>query len=97
LLSDKDLIKDFYKNLIKALNFTKNKDSNLIIGDFDTKIGEGEISGVVGKFGLGIQNYCGERLIQFYMEKKLTVMKLVLNSPKDDNTLGNLLLIQKNT
>jgi len=62
-----DLIKNFYIDLNKALNYTKSRDTNLIMGDFNAKIGEGEISGVVGKFGLGTRNDRREKLIQFCM------------------------------
>lgn len=60
--------------LIKALNYTKIRDTNLIMGDFNTKIGEREIPGVVGKFELGTRNDRGEKLIQFCTRKNLTVI-----------------------
>lgn len=39
--SDEELIEDFYEDLIKALKYTKDRDTNLIMGDFNAKIGEG--------------------------------------------------------
>jgi|UniRef100_A0A2S2QFY1 exonuclease III len=79
---DEDLINNFYIDLNKALNYTKSRDTNLIMGDFNAKIGEGEISRVVGKFGLGTRNDRGEKLIQFCMENKLTVMNTCFKLPK---------------
>ena len=43
----------------------------LIIGDWNAKVGSQEIPGVIGKFGLGVQNEAGQRLIEFCQEKAL--------------------------
>ena len=37
----------------------------MIIGDWNANIGIQEIPGVMGKFGLGVQNEAGKRLIEF--------------------------------
>ena len=42
-----------------------------IIGDWNTKVGNQEIPGVKGKFGLGVQNEAGQRLIEFCQENTL--------------------------
>ena len=39
-----------------------------MIGDWNAKIGSQEIPGVIGKFGLGVQNEAGQRLIEFFQE-----------------------------
>ena len=41
------------------------------IGDWNAKIGSQEIPGVIGKFGLGVQNEAGQRLIEFCQENAL--------------------------
>ena len=40
----------------------------LALGDWNAKVGSQEIPGVTGKFGLGIQNEAGQRLIEFCWE-----------------------------
>ena len=40
------------------------KDVFFIIGDWNAKVGSQETSGVTGKFGLGIRNEAGQRLIR---------------------------------
>ena len=35
---------------------------SFIIGDWNAKVGSQEIPGVMGKFGLGVQNEAGQRL-----------------------------------
>ena len=42
------------------MNTKKKKDVLFIIGDWNAKIGSQEISGVTGKFGLGVQNEAGQ-------------------------------------
>ena len=55
----------FYDNLQHLLELTPKKDVFFIIGDWNAKVGSQEISGVTGKFGLGIQNEVRQSLIEF--------------------------------
>ena len=41
----------------------KKKKILFITGDWNAKVGSQEIPGVTGKFGLGVQNGAGKRLI----------------------------------
>ena len=52
-----------------------------IIGDRNVKVGSLEIPEVTGKFGLGVQNEAGKRLIEFCQENAL-----VLQTPSSNNT-----------
>ena len=54
----------FYEDLQDLLELTHQKDAIFIIGDLNTKVGSQEIPGVTGKFGLGVQNEAGQRLIE---------------------------------
>ena len=54
-----------YKDL---LELTPKKHVLFIIGDWNTKVGSQETPGVTGKFGLGMQNEAGQRLIEFCQE-----------------------------
>ena len=44
-----------------------------IIRDWNAKVGSQEIPGVTGKFGLGVQNEAGQRLIEFCQENALVI------------------------
>ena len=44
-----------------------------MIGDWNKKIGSQGIPGVTGKFGLGVQNEAGQRLIEFCQENALVI------------------------
>ena len=61
-------VERFYKDLQDLLERTPKKDVLFIIGDWNAKVGSHETPGVTGKFGLGIQNEAGHRLIEFCQE-----------------------------
>ena len=61
-------VERFYEDLKDLLELTLKKDVLFIIGDWNAKVGTQEITGVTGKFGLGIQNEAGQRLIEFCQE-----------------------------
>ena len=58
----------FCEDLQDLLELTPKKDVLFIIGDWNAKVGSQETPGVTGKFGLGIQNGVGQRLIDFCHE-----------------------------
>ena len=53
----------FYEDLRDILELTPKKDVIFTIGEWNAKVGSQETPGVSGKFGLGIQNETGQRLI----------------------------------
>ena len=63
----------FYEDLEDLLELTPKKDVLFIIGDWNAKVGSQEITGVKGKFGLGIQNEARQRLIEFCQENALVI------------------------
>ena len=50
----------FYEDLQDLLELTPKKDVLFIIGDWNAKVGNQEIPGITGKFGLGVQNEAGK-------------------------------------
>ena len=55
----------FYEDLQDHLELIPKKHVNFIIGDWNAKVGNQAIPGVMGKFGLELQNEAGQRLIEF--------------------------------
>ena len=55
----------FYEDRQDILELTPKKDVLFIIGDWNAKVRSQETPGVTGKFGLGVQNEAGQRLIEF--------------------------------
>ena len=58
----------FYEDLQERLEQTLKKDVLFIIWDWNPKVGSQAIPGVTGKFGFGVQNETGQRLIEFCQE-----------------------------
>ena len=56
-------VEQFYEDLQDLLELTPRKDALFIIEDWNAKVGSQETPGVTGKFGLGVQNEAGQRLI----------------------------------
>ena len=72
----------FYEDLQDLLELTRQKDVLFIIGDWKAKVGSQETPGVTGKFGLGIQNEAGQRLIEFCKEKALVIVNTLFQQHK---------------
>ena len=52
------------------------------MGDRNAKVGIQETPGVRGKFGLGVQNETGQRLIDFCQENTLVIVKTLSKQHK---------------
>ena len=72
----------FYEDLQDLLELTPKKDVRFIIGDWNAKEGSQEIPGVIGKFGLGVQNESGQRLIEFCQENTLVIANTLFQQHK---------------
>ena len=72
----------FYEDLQDLLELTPKKDVLFIIGDWNAKVGSQETLGVTGKFGLGIWNEAGQRLIEFCQENALVITNNLLQQHK---------------
>ena len=71
--SNDEEVERFYEDLQDLLELTPQKDVLYIIGNWNAKVGSQETSGVTGKFGLGVQNEAGQKLIEFCQENKLVI------------------------
>ena len=72
----------FYKDLQDLLELTPKKDVLFIIGDWNAKVGSQETPGDTGKFGLGIWNEAGQRLIEFCQENALVIANTLFQQHK---------------
>ena len=66
-------VERFCEDLQDLLELTPKKDVLVIIGDLNAKVGRQETPGVTGRFGLGIWNEAGQRLIEFCQENALVI------------------------
>ena len=75
-------VERFYEDLQDLLELTPQKDVLFIIEDWNAKVGSQETPGVTSKFGLGIQNEAGQRLIEFCQENTLVIANTVFQQHK---------------
>ena len=72
----------FCYDLQDLLELTPKKDIFFIIGDWNAKVGGQETPGVTGKFGPGVQNEEGQRLIEFCQENPLVIANILFQQHK---------------
>ena len=75
-------IERFYEDLQDLLELTLKNDVLFIIGDWNAKVGSEETPGVTSKFGLGVQNEAGQRLIELCQENTLVIANTLFQQHK---------------
>ena len=58
-------VEQFCEDLQDLLELIPKKDVLFVVGNWNAKVGSQEIPRITGKFGLGVQNEAGQRLIEF--------------------------------
>ena len=72
----------FYEDLQDLLELIPKKNVLFMIGDWNEKVGNQELREVTGKFGLGLQNEAGQRLIGFCQENTLVIANNLFQQEK---------------
>ena len=80
--AEKAEVEQCYEDLQDLLEVTPKRDVLFIIGDWNAKVGSQETPGVTGKFGLGMQNETGQRLIEFCQENALVIANTLFQQHK---------------
>ena len=75
-------VERFCEYLEDLLELTPKKDVLFIIGDWNAKVGSQETPGITGKFGLGVWNEAGQRLIEFCQENTLIIADALFQQHK---------------
>ena len=55
----------------------------------ECKVGSPETPGITGKFGLGMRNEAGQRLIEICQENALVIANTLFNNTKEDSIHGH--------
>ena len=84
--AEEDEVEWFYEDLQELLELIPKEDVIFIIGDWNAKVGSQEIPGLTGKFGVGVQNEAGQRLIEFCQKKALVIANTLSNNIREDST-----------
>ena len=82
LTSNAEEAEQFCEDLQDLLELTPKKEVLFIIGDWNAKVGSQETPGVTGKFGLGMSNEAGRRLIEFCHENALVIANTLFQQHK---------------
>ena len=80
--AEEDEAESFYEDLQDLLELTPKKYVLFITGDLNAKVGSQETPGVTGKFGHGVQNEVGQRLIEFCQENTLVIANTLFQQHK---------------
>jgi len=80
LTSNAEEVERFNEDLQVLLELKPKNDVLFIMGKWNGKGDNQEIPGVTGKFGLGVQNEVGERLIEFCQENSLVIANTIFHS-----------------
>ena len=75
-------VERFSEDVQDLLELTPKKDVLFIMGDWNAKVGSQETHGMTGKFGLGVQNEAGQRLIEFCQENALVIANTLFSQHK---------------
>ena len=75
-------VEPFYEDLKDLLELTSPKDVLFIIGHWNAKVVGQETLGVRRKFGLGMRNEVGQRLIEFCQENALVIANTLFQQHK---------------
>ena len=75
-------VERLYEDLQDLLKLTPKKDVLFIIEDWNAKVGSQETAGVTGKFGLGMQDEAGQRLIEFSQENAVVIANTLFQQHK---------------
>ena len=86
--AEEDEVEWFYEDLQDLLELTLKKDVLFIIGDWNAKAGSQEMPGVIGKFGLGVHNEAGQRLIEFCQENTQVIANTLFQQHETTLHLG---------
>ena len=75
-------VEQFYEDLQDLLELTPKKDVLFIIEAWNAKVGSQETPRVTDKFGLGVPNEAGQKLIQFCQENALVTANTLFQQHK---------------
>ena len=75
-------VDQFYEDLQELLELTPPKDVLFIIRDWNAKVESQETPSVAGKFGLGVQNEAGQRLMELCQENALVIANILFQQHK---------------
>ena len=77
-----EVVEEIYEKIEEQLKSVKGTEYVIVMGDWNSVIGEGEEGKEIGKYGLGERNDRGSRLAQFCKENKLMITYTWFKQPR---------------
>jgi exonuclease III len=90
-------IEEVYEQVEEVLGQVKGKENLIIMGDWNTVVGEAKEGRSVGNFGLGKRNAKGERLVEFCDEQNLVKSNTLFENIDEVGTHGRCQGISQDT
>ena len=75
-------VEQFSEDLQDLLELAPPKNVLIVTGNWNAKVGSQEIPGITVKFGLGVQNEAGQRIIEFCQENALVRANTIFQQHK---------------
>ena len=64
---------EFWNELTRRVDGLSTRNYVVVLGDLNARVGDGELEGVVGKYGVSGENESGERLLDMFVEQELAI------------------------
>ena len=64
---------EFWNDLTRCVDGLSTRNCVVVLGDLNARVGDGEVEGVVGKYGVPGENESGERLLDMCVEQELVI------------------------
>jgi len=77
-----DDVEEMYEQIDEIIKLSNGKDNMIIIGYWNAVVGEINVQGISGAFGLGKRNQRGEGLLEFCKEQNLVITNTLSSQPK---------------
>ncbi|CAM4847582.1 unnamed protein product, partial [Rotaria magnacalcarata] len=80
--ADDEEIEDFYVSLQQLVDAIPKKDTIVIMGDWNVKVGSKSVTGITGNFGLEDRNEAGDKLLDFCQNNSMFITNTCFQQPK---------------
>ena len=64
---------EFWNELTRCVDGLSTRNYVVVLGDLNARVGDGELEGVVSKYGVSGENESGERLLDMCVEQELAI------------------------
>ena len=64
---------EFWNELTRCVDGLSTRNYVVVLGDLNDRVGDGELEGVVGKYGVSGETESGERLLDMCVEQELAI------------------------